>query len=79
VAMEVTKPYEFIGFGAMEVTKPYEFIGFGAMEVPVFRYTRVLGMPESRASPGPENTRARGSLGAKQLLDRETHVCGRWC
>ncbi len=23
--MEVTKPYEFIGFGAMEVTKPYEF------------------------------------------------------
>ncbi len=29
--MDVTKPYEFIGFGAMEVTKPYEFIGFGAM------------------------------------------------
>ncbi len=28
--MEVTKPYEFIGFGAMEVTKPYEFIGFEA-------------------------------------------------
>ncbi len=32
VAMEVTKPYKFIGFGAMEVTKPYKFIGFGAME-----------------------------------------------
>ncbi len=31
--MAVTKPYEFIGFGAMEVTKPYEFIEFGAMEV----------------------------------------------
>ncbi len=30
---QVTKPYEFIGFGAMEVTKPYEFIWFGAMEV----------------------------------------------
>ncbi len=29
--MEVTKPYEFIGFGAMAVTKPYEFIGFGAL------------------------------------------------
>ncbi len=29
----VTKPYQFIGFGAMEVTKPYQFIGFGAMEV----------------------------------------------
>ncbi len=31
--MEVTKPNEFIGFGAMEVTKPYEIIGFGAVEV----------------------------------------------
>ncbi len=31
--MHVTKPYEFIGFGAMHVTKPYEFIGFGAMHV----------------------------------------------
>ncbi len=31
--MEVTKPYDFIGFGAMEVTKPHDFIGFGAMEV----------------------------------------------
>jgi hypothetical protein len=30
--VHITKPYEFIGFGAMEVTKPYEFIGFGAME-----------------------------------------------
>ncbi len=32
-AMDVTKPYEFIGFGAMAVTKPGEFIGFGAMAV----------------------------------------------
>jgi hypothetical protein len=31
--MDVTKPYEFIGFGTMDVTKPYEFIGFGAMDV----------------------------------------------
>ena len=31
--MDVTKPYEFIGFGAMDVTKPCEFIGFGAMDV----------------------------------------------
>ncbi len=30
--MDVTKPYQFIGFGAMEVTKPYKFIGFGAMD-----------------------------------------------
>ncbi len=32
--MEVTKPYEFIRFGAMDATKPYEFIGFWAMEGP---------------------------------------------
>ncbi len=32
-AMEITKPCEFIWFGAMETTNPYEFIGFGAMEV----------------------------------------------
>ena len=31
--MDVTKPYEFIRFGAMDVTNPYEFIGFGAMDV----------------------------------------------
>ena len=31
--MAVTKPSEFIGFGAMAVTKPYEYIGFGAMGV----------------------------------------------
>ncbi len=30
--MDVTKPYEFIGFGAMYVTKPYKFIGFGASQ-----------------------------------------------
>ncbi len=30
--MYVTKPYEFIRFGAMDVTKPYKFIGFGAQE-----------------------------------------------
>ncbi len=28
--MDVTKPYEFIGFGAMDVIKPCEFTGFGA-------------------------------------------------
>jgi hypothetical protein len=27
--MDVTKPYEFIGFGAMGVTKAYEFIRLG--------------------------------------------------
>jgi hypothetical protein len=31
--MEVTKPYEFMGFGAMEATKPYKFIGFGGLVV----------------------------------------------
>ncbi len=31
--LNVTKPCEFLGFGAMEVTKPYEFIEFGAADV----------------------------------------------
>ncbi len=31
--MDVTKPTEFLGFGAMDVTKPTEFLGFGAMDV----------------------------------------------
>ncbi len=33
MAIDVTKPYEFIRFGAMDVTKPYEFIRVGAMDV----------------------------------------------
>ncbi len=33
--MDVTKPCEFIGFGAMDVTKPYVFIGFGAIGGPL--------------------------------------------
>ncbi len=32
-AMDVTKPYDFLGFGAMDVTKPHKFIGFGTMAV----------------------------------------------
>ncbi len=32
-AMDVTKPYKFIGCGDMDVTKPYNFIRFGAMDV----------------------------------------------
>ncbi len=31
--MDVTKPFESIGFGALGVARPYEFIGFGAMAV----------------------------------------------
>ncbi len=31
--MDVTKPYEFIRFGAMDVTKSYTFIRFRAMDV----------------------------------------------
>ena len=43
-AIEVTKPYEFIGFGAIEVAKPYKFLGFGAMEVTKpYEFYRVWG------------------------------------
>ncbi len=47
--MDVTKPYEFIGFGAMGVTKPYEFIGFGAMDVRLSLGTTIgLNSPVTR-------------------------------
>ena len=48
----VTKPYQFIGFGAMEVTKPCQFIGFGAMEVP-YLFVRFGAMEASRCLPEP--------------------------
>ena len=53
-AMDVTKPYKFIGFGAMDVTKPYKFIGFGAMEVtkPYKFFVRPPGVGGVR-TPGP--------------------------
>ncbi len=57
--MEVTKPYEFIGFGAMDVTKPYKFIGFGAMDV-----TAVV-LLNSRAN--------RGLLGPKRTPQNQTN------
>ncbi len=53
VAMEVTKPYEFIGFGAMEVTKPYELIGFGARvihDLGADRTRSILGVPAAPAA-----------------------------
>ncbi len=30
----LSKPYEFIGFGAIDVTEPYKFTGFGVIDVP---------------------------------------------
>ncbi len=49
-AMDVTKPYEFIGFGAIDVIKPYEFIGFGALSDHVSRRQQHWGIP-----PRPES------------------------
>ncbi len=57
--MEVTKPYEFIRFGAMEVTKPYEFIGFGAKRGfgdDSFAHTPVSAAPQdSQHRPAHQN------------------------
>jgi hypothetical protein len=33
VAIAITKPYKFIGFGAIAITKPCKFIGFGAIAI----------------------------------------------
>ncbi len=35
--MDVTKPYEFVRFGAIDVTKPYKSIGFGDIQLGVMR------------------------------------------
>ncbi len=55
--MDVTKPCEFIGFGVMDVTKPYKFIGFGAMG-----QTNTKNFPaeprRALARPGPEGSEA---------------------
>ncbi len=53
--MDVTKPFEFIGFGAMDVTKPHEFIEFGSRVAPTFKNQ----VPTLRRS---SRSRARGAL-----------------
>jgi hypothetical protein len=60
-AMEVTKPYEFIRFGAMDVTKLYEFIWFGAMDVTKpYEFIRFgAGTRRSSASAAPDVSPAR--------------------
>ncbi len=63
----VTKPYEFIGFGAMDVTKPYEFIGFGAMDGASggpARERRVLPEERHLASVSAALARRLGPIGA---------------
>ena len=59
--MEVTKPYEFIGFGAMDVTKPYKCIGFGAMEITKpYEFIGFEGELRSLwGSEGPQHLRPR--------------------
>ncbi len=56
--MEVTKPYEFTGFGATDATKPYEIIGFGAIDVTKpYEFIQILSLPGSlfgtRVDPAP--------------------------
>ena len=61
--MDVTKPYEFIGFGAVDVTKPCGFIRFGAMDGipgsrvptiqrPVKGFPKVLGWLSAKGGLG---------------------------
>ena len=47
-ALEVTKPYKFIGFGALDATKPYKFIGFGPAR-PHRTHAASVGAPASAA------------------------------
>ncbi len=49
--MDVTKPCEFIGFGAMDAAKPSKFIGFGA-EAPGQRDPKVVFCSSGFWRPG---------------------------
>ena len=66
--MDVTKPYEFIRFGAMDATKPYKFIGFGSFLVHLCQVSLVcwcwvfgaqaLTAPDGQKAGGPtKNTK----------------------
>ncbi len=61
--MDVTKPYEFKGFGAMDVTKSYEFIGFGVPAAPAGQ----LGLPSGGGGGGGSHPTDR-----KIYLDRRS-------
>ena len=63
-AMDVTTPYEFIGCGAMDVTKPYEFIGFDAMDAT--RPYEFIGFGEGCRSIGSPDDRARSPVRATE-------------
>jgi hypothetical protein len=69
-AMDVTKPYRFTGFGAMDVTKPYRFIGFGAMDVTKPYKSIGFGGPEV----GPRNRRCLGPKRPSPSPNK-THPC----
>ncbi len=81
--MGVTKPYEFIGFGAMDVTKPYEFIGFGAMYV-TKPYTFIgFGAMAARSITGNaermETNPDRRRIAATSARNRSESLCaGLW-
>ncbi len=60
-AMDVAKPYNFIGFGAMDVAKPYKFIGFGAMDVA--KPYKFIWFGAMDVCPRPKPTRARRHTG----------------
>ncbi len=70
----------FIGFWAMDATKPYEFVGFGAMDIDLRSKTlpgapggSILG-PRTKdlASGGPRNLISRDTLPSK----RGNLICG---
>jgi hypothetical protein len=65
--MDVTKPYEFIGFGAMDVTNSYKSIRFGAMDVTnPYEFTG-FGQSTLKAPAGPKPAvdPARGTGGGR--------------
>jgi hypothetical protein len=76
--MHVTKPYEFIGFGAMDGTKPYEFIGFGAMHAT--KPCEFIGFGTMHATKpcGPGLESDRKSAKTKTNMLRPLFVAALW-
>ncbi len=80
--MDVTKPFQFIGFGDINGPKPYDFIGFGAMDVT--KPYKFIGFGDINGpKPGilifQVFGRFSAKLGPKTPLERRGSSCSAGC
>jgi hypothetical protein len=72
-ALDVTKPYKFIGFGALDVTKPYQFIGFGALDVT--KPYKFIGFGAESSTPNIISREPGRAAPRTGLICRATRTC----